>query len=624
MMNSMAKRNRVADPRPQASEVFRKWRSVLIYLLLATAIAAVYAPVRHFEFTNYDDGEYVTENQHVQRGVTLANLGWAFTTNYAANWHPLTWLSHMLDCQLFGLSAGGHHLMNVLLHITNTLLLFCVLNKMTAAPWRSGFVAALFALHPLHVESVAWVAERKDVLGATFWMLTLLAYVRYVEKPRSIRYLLSLGLYALGLMAKPMLVTLPFALLLLDYWPLGRTRWTKPLTGRRTNAPFSQLLKEKLPFLALAVVSCVVTLWAQRSGGTVASLESLPIGQRLANVALSYMRYPGKAVWPVGLAALYPLRKWPWDAVVSAGAILVVLSGFVIWRARRAPYLAVGWLWYLGMLVPVIGVVQVGIQSIADRYTYLPLIGLFMMVAWGVPRGILQRRVAKIVAATAAAVVLIACAALSRFQIQHWENSETLFRHAINVTTGNYLAHNNLAIALARRGKLPEAARQYEQALRIKPNYAPAHNNLAILLAQTGRLGAALRHFEQALRIEPGFFEAQNNWGFALAQVGRFEEAIPHYEQALRTKPDLAEAHNNLGKALLRVDRIQEAMLHYQKALQIRPDYAEAHNGLGAALLRLGNAPAALAQFEEAVRLKPDYVEAQRNLAHARAASDAQ
>ena len=604
-------------------------RNLLISLCLAAATVAVYAPVRHFQFTSYDDGDYVYENPQVQSGLTLRGLVWAFTTSHASNWHPLTWLSHMLDCQLFGLNAGPHHLVNVLFHVASVLLLFHVLNRMTAAPWRSAFVAALFALHPLHVESVAWVAERKDVLSAFFWMLTMWAYVRCVEtfnrqrfqperlrgKPANVFYGLALLFFALGLMAKPMVATLPFVLLLLDYWPLDRTQWTASVSGSKAKVPLSRLLKEKLPFLALTVVSCAVTFRAQRTGGAVVSLERLPIGDRVANAAVSYVWYLGKALWPSGLAVFYPYQKWPQDRVVAAVAVLAGLSGWIIWRARREPHFVVGWLWYLGTLVPVIGLVQVGIQSIADRYTYLPSIGLFIMVAWGASRGFVGQPVQKLVVAATAAMLLAVCMALSCFQIRHWRTSEALFRHALNVTANNFVAHNNLGNALLQRGNLTEAAQHFEQAVRIKPGFAEAHNNLALALEQAGNLKDAIGHFEQAVRIKPDYAEAHNNLGTALAQTGRLQEAVGQFEQALRIKPDSAEAHNNLGNALLQRSNLTEAVQHFEQAVRIKPDYAEAHNNLAIALEQAGNLKDAIGHFEQAVRIKPDYAKAHYNLA---------
>jgi protein O-mannosyl-transferase len=629
----------------EMTELSERRRNVLIYLCLAVAIIVVYWPVCHHEFANYDDYLYVTDNRHVQGGLTLRGFAWAFTTNHAGNWHPLTWLSHMLDWQLWAANAGAHHLVNVLFHIANTLLLFGVLRRMTASPWRSALVAGFFALHPLHVESVAWVAERKDVLSTCFGMLTMWAYVRYVEtlKVHGSRftvqgsalhasvsaealakaerftlnafYGLALLFFTLGLMAKPMVVTLPFVLLLLDYWPLGRTQWAKPAAGESVKAPPSQLLKEKLPFFALAAVSCVVTYWAQRGGGTVVSLARLPPGMRVANALLSYVGYMGKAFWPMGLAVFYPLQvRLPAAAVMGAGIVLVGMTAAVIGRARREPWFVTGWFWYVGTLVPVIGLVQVGGQSMADRYTYVPLVGLFMMLCWGVPGRAMERQIVKVITCIAAGAVLAVCAALSRVQVGYWKDSETLFRHALDVTRDNWLAHYSLGIALGQAGRLQEAVEHYEQALRIDPDYAEAHNNLGDELVRLGRVKEAIQHYERVLRIDPDYAEVHNNLGNALLQAGRIEEAIGHCEQALRLKPDYAEAHNNLGNALLQAGRPQEAIGHWEQALRLKPDLAEAHYNMGLALVRLGKIQEAGDHWEQALRLKPDFAEAHNSL----------
>ncbi len=359
------------------------------------------------------------------------------------------------------MNAGGHHAVNVLLHVANTLLLFLVLRRMTGATWRSACVAALFGVHPLHVESVAWVAERKDVLSGLFWMLAMWGYVRYVERPTRGQYAVVVGWYAMGLMAKPMVVTLPCVLLLLDYWPLGRTRWRRSVVGNNAPLRFGELVWEKVPLFALAAVSSGVTIWAQHRGGAISSLERLPVGLRIANAAVSYVRYMEKAVWPSGLAVFYPHRAWPTGAVIAAGAILVAVSGVVIRKALRKPHLVVGWFWFIGVSVPVIGLVQVGSQSMADRFTYLPLIGLFIMLCWSVPSRVMERWDLKAIARVAAAAVVAVCAALSRVQVGYWRDSETLFRHALDVTRGNWVAHNNLGNALAQSGRVAEDDRSF-------------------------------------------------------------------------------------------------------------------------------------------------------------------
>ncbi len=588
---------------------------MLIGVCLAVLVAAVYWPVGHAGFVNYDDDDYVTANPHVLEGLTVPAVVWAFTAYHAANWHPLTWLSHALDCQLFGRNAGGHHAVNVLLHVANTVLLFWVLWRMTGATWRSACVAAVFGLHPLHVESVAWIAERKDVLSGLFWMLALWGYARYVERPTRARYGLVFGCYAMGLMAKPMVVTLPFVLLLLDYWPLGRTRWTPSVVGHSAPLRLGELVLEKVPFFALAAVSCGATIWAQHSGGAIMSLERLPVELRMANAVVAYVRYIEKAVWPSGLAVFYPYQAWSPGAVIVAGAILVVVSALVIRGVRREPHLAVGWFWFLGTLVPAIGLVQVGVQSMADRYTYLPLIGLAIMLCWSVPSSVLAQRNRKAITGVAAAAALAVCAALSRVQVGYWKNSETLFRHALDVTRNNWVAHNNLGVVLKDQGKVPEAVAHYEQALRINPNYAGAHNGLGMALMSSGRVPEAIGHFEQAVRLKPDYAEAHNNLGVALKNQGKLAEAIAHYEQALQINPDFAGAHNNLGNVFLQERKVSDAIGHYEQALRINPDDPEAHYGLGMALMSSGRVPEAIGRFEQALRIKPDYVEAHCYLA---------
>ena len=569
----------------------------------------------HAAFLNYDDDEYVTANPHVRGGLTVPDVVWAFNAFYASNWHPLTWLSHALDCEWFGMNAGGHHAVGVLLHVVNSALLFLVLVRMTGATWRCAWVAAMFGVHPLHVESVAWVAERKDVLCTCFWLLTMWAYARYVERPSGWRYFSTLGLYALGLMAKPMVVTLPLALLLVDYWPLGRTPWAKSVLGRNASASPSRLVKEKLPFLALAAMSAALTYWAQRGGGAVAPLVNVLMPIRIANALLSYMRYIGEMFWPVRLAVFYPLRAGlPPAEVMACGAGLVGITAAVIWWARRAPAFVTGWFWYLGTLVPVIGLVQVGAQSMADRYMYVPSIGLLIMLGWSVPDPMMNGRIVKSFTCVAAAATIAASLALCRVQVGYWKDSETLFRHTLDVTRDNWLAHNSLGNALMQSGRMAEGIGHFEQALRIEPYYAEAHNSLGNALMQAGRMPEAIAQLEQALRINPDYAEAHCSLGAALERDGRIQDAIGQYDQALRIKPDLAEAHCYLGVALGRAGRVTEAISQLEQALRINPDYAEAHSNLGNALMESGRMPEAIRHLEQALRIKPGLAEAHYNL----------
>jgi tetratricopeptide (TPR) repeat protein len=536
----------------------------LVCLFLIVGTLTVFWQVQHHDFIELDDRVYVTDNDHVQAGLTKEGVVWAFTTFHAANWHPLTWLSHMLDCQLFGVRPGMHHLTNLLIHIANSILLLLVLNTMTGALWRSAFVAALFALHPLHVESVAWVSERKDVLSTLFWLLTMWGYARYVDHPGLNRYLMVLLLFALGLMAKPMLVTLPFVLLLLDYWPFGRVQLRQSSKGSYTEAQGSSafhLVLEKAPLFALAAVSSVLTLLAQYKAGALKTLDIIPVEFRSANALVSYMSYIGKMIWPHNLAVFYPHPGMvPMWQAVGAGLFLVCLSIlFVIpvGAGRRFPYLTVGWLWYLGTLVPVIGLVQVGSQAMADRYTYIPLIGLFIMISWSSYDFVRGWRNTRVVLAISTGVVLLALMACTWVQVGLWKNSTTLFKHAFNVTDNNYKAHNLMGIALERQGRLKEALRQYSEALRIKSDYPEAYYNTGNVLMRQKRLKEALRQYSEALRIKPEYPEAHNNMGVALARQGRLKEAINHFYAALRIKPDFSDAHDNLGVALAQQGRIK-------------------------------------------------------------------
>ncbi|OHE89167.1 MAG: hypothetical protein A3G75_16095, partial [Verrucomicrobia bacterium RIFCSPLOWO2_12_FULL_64_8] len=517
-------------------------------MALIAATVVVYAPVRHFEFVTWDDPNYITENPHVQGGLTWQGALWALTTGDPPYWHPLTWLSHMLDVQVFGLNAGGHHLPNVLLHIGNAILLFGLLHWMTGALGRSAFVAGLFAFHPLRVESVAWVSERKDVLSTLFWMLTLWAYVSYARRPRRGRYLVVLLLFALGLMTKPMLVTLPFVLLLLDVWPLGRVSLkTGPGGGsgwatlRDQRPVVLRLVREKLPLLALAVASSMVTFVVQERVGAIGELGARPWDLRLQNAMVSYVAYIGKMLWPAGLAAFYPYpRSLPAWQVVGSILGLIGVSVAVIRAARRCPYLPVGWLWYLGTLIPVIGLIQAGDQALADRFSYVPLVGLFIMVAWGIPELLARWRYRSIALPATAGLTLLACAISSWNQVQYWKSSMTLWTRTLNVTTGNYRAHHNLGLALAISGKGDEASAYFSEALRLKPDFAEAHNNLGSALANQGKFDQAIAHFSEALRFKPDSAEAHYRLGLALARLGKGDQAIPHFSDAIRLKPDYA------------------------------------------------------------------------------------
>jgi Flp pilus assembly protein TadD len=588
----------------------------LIAALLVLVTIALYWPATRYDFSSLDDPEYVTENPHVQGGLNWAGVKWAFcNTEQAAYWAPLMWLSHLLACQLFGLNAWGHHLINVLLHATNTALVFLVFRRMTGAAWRSLILAALFGLHPLRVESVAWVTERKDVLSTLFWMLTLWAYVKYVEAAEvrnsksSLWYGAALAMFVLGLMSKAaMLVTVPCVLLLLDYWPLERFK----------SGSAWQLVTEKIPFFALAAVASVVTFMVQKHGGAVAAVENLPLGARSGNALISYCRYLGKLFWPTDLAVFYPHPGyWPLEQVLLAGVLIVGISVLLFVKQRRYPFLLMGWLWFCGTLVPVIGLMQAGEQAMADRFTYVPSLGVLILAIWGAYELTRRWRYQVIVLSVAGSAAIVLCIGLTRQQLGHWKDNETLFRHALEVTENNYFAHKALGDALLKKGQTDEAINQYQEAIRLKPDSADAHYNLGNALLKKDQTDEAISQYQEVIRLKPDSADAQNNLGDALLKKGQTDEAINQYQEAIRLKPDSADAHYNLGNALRKKGQIDEAINQYQEVIRLKPDDAEAHNNLGVALAIKGQTDEAIRQFQEAIRLKPDSADAQNNLARA-------
>ena len=516
----------------------------------------VFWTARENEFVHFDDPIYVTENPHVQKGITPETISWAFTTRYANFWHPLTWLSHALDCQLFGLNPAGHHLSAVLWHTANAALLFWVLWAMTGARWRSAVVAALFALHPLHVESVAWVSERKDLVSTFFWLLTMLAYTRYVEltrpgaaaKPRRKWYALALVFFVLGMMAKPMLVTLPFVLLLLDVWPYRR--WQPGVASgeiKTSTVPLSRLVVEKLPYFAVAAIASFVAFSAQKEGGALPSFGTVPLESRLANALVSYARYLGKTVFPVDLAVPYPFQAWSGAQIAGAAVLLLAVSVAAVMLTRKAPWLAVGWFWYVGTLVPVIGLVQIGEFSMADRYTYVPLIGVFIAVAWGLERLTCDKPTPRKALALVALFALFGCVVLTRQQIRVWRNTETLFTHAIRVTPENYLAHYNLGRNLIARGRAEEALVQFEKALQIRPTNIDACNNIAGTYAAMGKMDRALEYLKKGAVLDPNNADIHYNLGFILHKQGHIADAMRHYREAIRLRSDYISPLRNLA-----------------------------------------------------------------------------
>lgn len=591
----------------------------------------MYAPAYRFGFVNFDDPDYVTNNAHVRNGLTMDGVVWAVTSTEAANWFPATRLSHLLDVEIFGMHPGGHHFTNAFVHALATVSLFAFLFAATGAAWPSAFVAMLFAVHPLHVESVAWIAERKDVLSALFWFLALWSYVRR-------HYWLTLLVFCVGLMCKPMVVTLPFVLFLIDIWPLRQ--------------PFRTALRLKIPMLALSAASAINAYMVQRSSGAVREVGQFPLGLRVENAVVSYAVYIAKMFWPTRLAVFYPYpHQLPaWQIALSI-LLLLGISTVVLWQRRSRPYLAVGWLWYLATLVPVIGLIQVGAQARADRYMYLPMVGLTIMLAWSLREALKGK-----VAIYGGVAACLACAGLCEAQIQYWRNSETLFRHALDVTTGNYLAHHNLGVALADEGRFAEAIQQYQAALQIEPDAANVQTDYGNALAKSGHIPEAITHYQAALRVlpdspiahsdlanalatnpesvpqaiteyhaalrlKPDYEEARNNLaqvqsnaaemqynlGVDLAKSREPEAAIPHFEEALRLNPDYVDAHNNLGVVLVGAGHVREAISHFETALRIDPNSAEAHVNLGIALSGLpGRTPEAVQHLKAALRIKPD------------------
>lgn len=639
-------------------DLFKSWlrqgEVKLIYILLVLVTLGLYWPLTGFDFIDFDDDQYVTSNPPVQAGFTTKSIHWAFSTCHASNWHPLTWLSHILDCQIYGLHAGGHHLTSILFHVTNTLLLFGLLRQMTGALWRSAFVAALFACHPLHVESVAWVSERKDVLSTLFALLTIWSYCSYVKAPNRWRYGLTLLCFSLGLLSKPMLVTLPLLLLLLDYWPLGRNRVKDNVPAYKTKSTalriWLKLVVEKIPFFILSIASCCVTYWVQivqrdQSGGL------FSFGRRMSNALNSCGSYIGKLLWPHHLSVFYPYPpRLPLEQVICAGILLIILSALAYFYRKSRPHLIVGWLWFLIALVPVIGLVQVGEQSMADRYTYVPAIGLFLAITWEAARLLGTMKYARQILGMAAVLVLAGCLAITSQQLQYWENSITLFTHALEVTQDNVVAHCNLAAALMIQGKTEEALVHLNEALKIapklavarnargelfyqeknyteaaadlnaalaaRPNFDAAHDNLGKVLLATGKPEEAEMQFRTAVKCAPDSDADLVNLGLFLAQQGRVDEAVVQYAAALKLVPS-AEAENAWGSALEKQGKVEPAIEHYHKAVKIKPDYAEARCNLGAILTVQDKLDEAVENLAAAIKIKPDFAEAHYDLGNA-------
>jgi len=603
--------------------------TLLIGLLLAAVTLTLYWPVQHFEFVNFDDGLYVTGNRHVQGGLSMEGLTWAFTSFHAGNWHPLTWISHMADFEAYQLNAGGHHWTNVLIHTVSTVLLFLVLSSMTGVLWCSALVAALFAIHPLHVESVAWVSERKDVLSGFFWILTMGAYTHYAKNPSLRRYLLVLVSFGMGLLSKPMLVTLPFVLLLLDYWPLKRLAGTRTAFdpwvyagGTAGRAGLLRLIVEKVPLFIVAAAACIVTLIAQREVGALWTLEKMPFEQRIANAFVAYMEYIRKMLWPADLSVLYPHAGMPpaWKTGLAV-TLIASLSYVAVRKAREMPFLLVGWLWYLGTLVPVIGIIQVGSQSMADRYTYLPLVGLFLAAAWGAKSLVEKRPLLKPVVIACVIVALAGLPIPSRVQVETWKNSVTLFEQALRMTEVNPLAHHNIGAYYLERNECQKAVPHFLMALEAKKDYPYALSNLGVCTSRGNDPERALRLFDKAIRIEPRFTKARIDRAIYLMRLGRLEEAGMDFLEILKMKPDHEAAHTNLGLIFVQQGKLGDAEAHLREALRVNPRNAEALNNLGLVRMKQGQADEAVASFLKARDFAPGNPVIEANL---KTASDKQ
>jgi protein O-mannosyl-transferase len=594
-------------PRPATESVtpaLRQSIELWISLALAAAVLVIYIQVGRFDFTGYDDPEFVVNNLHLRDGLTPASIAWAFRTGYAANWFPLTWLSYLAGVSLYGFDSGWHHLTNVILHAINSVLLFSVLRRMTGARWRSAFVALLFAVHPLHVEPVAWIAERKEVLSGLFWMLSLQAYLGYVKRPRVGAYMLVLLAFSCGLMSKPMIVTLPFILLLIDFWPLQR--W-KDTTARR-------LILEKAPFIALAAAASGITFMVQRSAGALSSAAEVPLGFRIENALVSYLAYLRQFLWPAKLAVLYPYApQMPVWQAIGAAAILAGITALAISQRKQRPYVTVGWLWFAGVLVPVIGLVQVGIQSRADRYMYIPLIGLSIVVVWGVSEIAVRRAIVRPVTALAAA----ACCgygAAAWYSAAYWRDTVTLFRHAIEVTDNNWGALAILSHTLLQQNRVDEAMPYVTETLRLRPNLAEAHINYGGALSRRGDFDAAAAQYRKALESDPESPDAHEGLGVIQTEKGQLDEALANLTAAEKAMPGDANKHYNLGRLYGLADHPDLAVAEFAEAVRIQPDDAAARFNLGAAYAAQDWYAEACEQFREALRLRPDYIAARFNL----------
>jgi protein O-mannosyl-transferase len=592
---------------------------LLILLGLAVVTFGIYAQLITHQFITLDDGWYIRDNSMVNCGVTLAGLAWAFTTFHEGNWHPLTWIAHMIDSQLFGMNAGGHLLVNALIHVANTLLVFWFLSRTTHARWLSALVAALFALHPLHVESVAWAAERKDTLSTFFGLLSLISYTRYAEGRSRKWYAWTALTLTLGLLTKPMLVTWPFVMLLLDYWPLRRL--SQSTSRKDFLVSIAPLLREKLPLFAIVAASCVITFFAQSHGGAVRTFTDVPFALRLLNALVSYVKYLLLTFWPHDLAIYYPFTPIgiPAWQIIGAAFLLIGIMASCLFQRKIRPYLIVGWLWFLGTLVPVIGLVQVGGQTMADRYFYIPSIGLLIAVVFGLADIAKTRRVAPSLSAAIAGVVLLVLATLTNAQIHLWSDSFTLFKHTLAVTPPNLIIENSLGIAMDNSGRYDEAAAHFEKALQVQRDHYEVLVNMGVTRYHQGQLPEAIECYQAAIRSQPDAPEAHAQLGLALWKQNRNEAAYDEVRRASQLAPKDANIRNYLGIALGRLGRFPEAVDQLHEALRLNPNGAEVHYNLGLALLASGKPQESIPEFETALRRNPELKGAADNLRRAQA-----
>jgi tetratricopeptide (TPR) repeat protein len=595
--------------------VVQKYSSILVCLFLIISAVIVYGQMLEHDFVYFDDHEYAAENSHVKAGLTIEGFKWAFSTLYAQFWHPLTWLSLMMDAQLFGAAPGGYLFTNLLLHIVNSLLLFIFFNRATKSVWQSGLVAALFALHPIHVESVAWIAQRKDVLSGFFWMLTMLAYLSFAERPGLKTYLAVLLFLIFSLMAKSMSVTLPFVLLLMDYWPLGRLRYEA--SAKTFLLAFLCRLREKVPLIVVSAAASVLTYVAQQSDGYIKSLAAVSLADRFSNVLISYVAYLLKMVWPFKLACFYPFPdSFSLWRIGGALLLLLLITGLAVRSARSYPFMIVGWLWYLGTLVPVIGLVKIGVFSMADRYSYIPLIGIFFALIWGIPQLLAGINYRKAVMACLAMLTLAICLLTARNQVRFWQDGFSLFTHAQKVTSDNWFAHFALGRDLLRQEKFDAAAEQFFETLRLKPNYIPTYTNLGFTYGRQNKIPEAITYMSEAERMNPNLVEVHESLGILYEQQGDSDKANGHFNKVLEIEPENAAAHKYLGNLMAAKGELEAAIDHYAESLRIQPGDARVHYNLGLALENQDKNEKATEQYLAALKIEPDNADAHYNLAN--------